>query len=490
MTSSTGYLIGIDIGTTAVKTGLFKLDGTVVHMQRTAYPTQFPTVSQVEQDPNDWLQAVNASLLSFSSMVNAESVVSIGITSQVNTHVFCDQHMQVLLPAMVWNDGRSELQAKVLDSQFSEQQKLEWWGAPMPIDASHVLSRIAWIKEECPALWDQCCHLLLPKDYCIWHLTGEHTSDPWSNIGLVDHSLEYQPELLNVIPESRALLPPIHNMTEVSGVVRRDLPFAGVPVAVGTMDAWAGIFGTGVSQQGEAVYLSGTSEVLGIVSDSVNATPGVLVMPRDHDITMHIGPTQSGGASQSWFCKLFGMEPEVMSTLAQAHRASSDATPLFLPHLQGERAPIWDSASRGVFIGLDSATDRNALAYAVYEGVAFSARWLLDTLKQSASVEPALLHVGGGGFRSDVWNQIRADVLGIELRRVGVQDPGTLGAAGIAAVATGVYGSVHEAFDDMVDYDKHYSPDTSRSAAHSDRFELYKETYHSTTSLSHRWLNG
>lgn len=487
---SSDYLIGIDIGTTSVKSSLFDKSGVVVKHIRVEYPTRYPEASFVEQNPQDWMDAIHSALSSFLPLANSDNVRSIGITSQVNTHVFCDKSMHVLAPAMVWNDGRAAQQATMLDGQVDNQQRLDWWGAPMPIDASHALSRMRWMQEQHPDLWNKTKHVLLPKDYCIWQLTGELVSDPWSNIGLVDQELEYIPDLLRLVSGAAGLMPPVRKMTDIAGVVNSDLPFSGVPVAVGTMDAWAGVFGVGVHSHGECVYLSGTSEVLGIVSDTIHPTPGVLVMPRNHDITMHIGPTQSGGASQLWFCRLFGLEPQDMAQLADQHRQTGKAVPLFLPHLQGERAPIWDSAARGVFIGLESATDRNALACSVYEGVACSARWLLESLQQSSGICPGSINVGGGGFRSDVWNQIRADILGVNLSRVAVTDPGTLGAAGIGAIASGMYHSVQEAFDDMVVFDRHYEPNPSLADYAAERMDLFKNTYKSTLEVSHRWLNG
>jgi xylulokinase len=483
----TEYLIGIDVGTTSVKAGLFTVDGVLVERTATGYPTHHPAPTYVEQNPADWTDAILAALRSFVPIVGGGVVRSIGITSQVNTHVFCDQNMDVLHSAIVWKDGRAASEANNLDRQISDEQRMQWWGAPMPVDASHVLSRMKWMQHTHPALWEKTRHVLLPKDYCIWQLTGQLGSDPWSNIGVVNNELSYAAPLLSLVDNAESLLPPIRTMTDIAGQVKTGLPFGGVPVAIGTMDAWAGVFGTDVSSQGECMYLSGTSEVLGIVSETVNPTPGVLVMPRSHDITMHIGPTQSGGASQLWFCGLFGIEPQQMADLA-GQCESTQSIPLFLPHIQGERAPIWDSAARGVFIGLSDSTDQSAMARAVYEGVAYSARWLLESLQQSSGEQPDRINVGGGGFQSDVWNQIRADILGVELNRVAVTDPGVLGAAGIGAVAAGVHGSVQEAFENLVKTDRCYEPDLSLKAGIDERMELFKDTYHSTAELSHRWL--
>jgi xylulokinase len=254
---------------------------------------------------------------------------------------------------------------------------------------------------------------------------------------------------------------------------------AEVPVSVGIMDAWAAMYGVGLKGEGDAVYLSGTSEVLGIVSGRAQPEPGVLVFPRNGGVTLHAGPTQSGGASVAWFCKAFGVTPEQMEQEA----AGAGATPLFLPHLSGERAPLWDAAARGAFLGLGAGMGRGEMARAVYEGVAYSARLLLASLEASAMRRAEVILCGGGGFRSDLWNQIRADVLGRPLQRLAVPDAGLVGAAAIASVAAGLHGDLGAALAGLVRHDRTYHPDPVRSAAHDDRFALYRPAYEALVAV-------
>lgn len=479
-------LIGIDVGTTAVKATLFTDSGQVLSQYKQPYPIQRSPGSRVEQNPADWMREVHAALNHFHKRDDSANVRAIGLTSQVNTHVFVDKKSKALAPAIVWQDGRASQQARHLDAQLSDDQRINWWGAPLPIDASHALSRMQWLFEEHGDLWDATRHVLLPKDYCLRELTGEIVSDPLSNIGLVNLDSCFIPELLDLVPGASERLPVLHDMTEQAGVMKEGLPFAGTPVSVGTMDAWAGLFGCAVTHNEQGCYLSGTSEILGIISSSITPTPGVLIMPPAHDITLHVGPTQSGGASQMWFCDLMGITPIEMAELALSHPADKPY-PLFLPHLQGERAPLWDATARGVFIGLDASSDRAALARSVYDGVACSARLLLDSLQASAGVELQTLSAGGGGFRHPVWNQLRANVLGVSIDRVAVDDPGTLGAAGLAAVAVGHYDNVQQAFEQLVQIDQRFEPDKNLAQFHSERMRLYKETYENTRSISSHW---
>lgn len=481
-------IVGIDLGTTSIKVGLYNLNGRLIHRIQSSYPSEFPQPGHVEQAPTIWWKIILTALDELQSVIKPDRVRAIGVTSQVNTHVFCDAEFNVLMPAIVWSDVRAATQAAHLNEQITNVQRMRWWGAPMPIDASHALSRIQWAQEKKPDVWQSTQHVLLPKDFIIQQLTGNVVSDPWSNIGLVDNELNYCDGLFNTVEDSLAVLPHLKSMTDIAGVVQSHLPFAGVPVTVGTMDAWAGVLGVGVTQKHESVYLSGTSEVIGIVSETIEPTPGVLVMPKAHHIRLHVGPTQSGGASQLWLCQILNVTPETLATLAKQHRDSNQSTPLFLPHLQGERAPLWDPNTRGVFLGLDQTSDQGALACGVYEGVAYGARWLFETLQQSSVVKPENLNVGGGGFTNDVWNQIRADILGCELRRVSVPDPGTLGAASIAAVATGLYDNVQQATSHLVHFDKCYLPNLNEKTRLDQRFELFKEAYLANKTLNQRWL--
>ncbi len=479
-------LIGIDVGTTAVKATLFSGTGRVVSQYQKPYPIHRFPGARVEQNPDDWMHVVHAALYHFSTVVGNDAVLAIGLTSQVNTHVFIDAQGEAITPAWVWQDGRAAEQAKHLDAQLSDEQRMAWWGAPLPIDASHALSRMQWLSENDWSLWDSTRHVLLPKDFCLWKLTDEIVSDPLSNIGLVNQQSCFIEDLLGLVPGAAERMPVLNDMTALAGVVKPDLPFAGTPVSVGTMDAWAGLFGCAVTHDQHGVYLSGTSEILGIISPSVTPTAGVLVMPPSHDITLHVGPTQSGGSSQMWFCNLMSIEPSQMAELASSHEADRPY-PLFLPHLQGERAPLWDASARGVFVGLDASTDRAALARSVYDGVACSARLLLDALQASAGTDVQSLNAGGGGFRTPVWNQIRANVLGVSLDKVAVDDPGTLGAAGLAAVAIGLHASVQDAFDTLVQIEQRYEPDSKLKDFHDERMALYKKTYENTRSISAHW---
>ena len=214
---------------------------------------------------------------------------------------------------------------------------------------------------------------------------------------------------------------------------------------------------------------------MGISSTRVIPTAGSIVFPECAGIRLHAAPTQSGGDAAAWFAASNGLSlPEMAQLVADTPRGP--ATPLFLPQLEGERAPLWDSDLRAAFLGISRRTDRADLARAVYEGVSFAARWALETVEASSGVSSTSLSCGGGGFRADAWNQIRADVFGRELHRLEAREPGVLGAATLAAVGCGSFEGLGEAFGAMARFDRSFTPDARRHEGHSALYDLYRST--------------
>lgn len=191
---------------------------------------------------------------------------------------------------------------------------------------------------------------------------------------------------------------------------------------------------------------------------------------------MHAAPTQSGGAAVKWFADVLERTPAELSALA-ASIDPSDAVPLFLPHLQGERAPLWDSASRGVFARLDGRAGAAEMARSVFEGIGFSVRLAFEALAQSAGRTIVSANIGGGGSRSDTACQIKADALGFELRRTAVPDAAAMGAAILAGVGTGVMPSLKQAVRQLVTFDQTFTPNSEYRAYYDEKFAHYRELY-------------
>lgn len=470
------FLVGVDVGTTSVKVGLFDVDGTLIARRSMPLKTARPGGEVVEQNPNDWIEATLTGLTEVLDGESQGAVAAVGLCSQVNTHVFIDDRGEALAPAIVWQDGRAAEDAARLDRLVPGSARLEWWGAPLPIDASHPLSRMAWMGRVRPDVLRRTRWVMAPKDYCLLKLTGVACADPLSSFGVVDSSLRYIGDLIALVPGATQRLPPLRGIAEPVGRIREGQPGAGLPMVNATMDAWSGMIGAGAAHEGAAAYLSGTSEVGGIVSRTRVPTPGVIAFPECDGIMLHAGPTQAGGASVAWLARLLGRSAEEISELADRSDAAQRA-PLFLPHLQGERAPLWDIAARASFSRLDGSMGAPELSRAVLEGVAYSVRLLLSALEASSGVRATRLRHAGGGARSDVWCQIRADVLGRPIDRLANLDTGLVGAAMLAGLGAGIFPAIDEAASRMCRIERTFEPDPAREALHDEGFARYQDLY-------------
>jgi xylulokinase len=467
-----GLIIGFDIGTTSVKAGLFAMNGVVIDHWGRSYPTERPGAGLVEQDPQHWLDGVRDAIDALLVGRDPASISAVGLCSQVNTDVFVDAAGKPLAPAIVWQDVRAGRAAATIDAGITPADKQAWWGAEMPIGASHVLAKMAWFAEHRPDLWDRTAYVFSPKDFCLFHLTGNAVADPIAAFGHVGLDHAYISELIDRVPGAAERLPPLRAMTGLAGEMRLGSSQHVVPVVTGTMDAWGNLFGSGVFGAGQGMYVSGTSEILALAGANRIGAPGVVTFPTVDGLVVNAGPTQSGGDSLRWWGHATNTEPLDVPKLAE-NADRHDRPILFLPQLEGERAPLWDSEIRGAFIGLDSRTSGPEFALAVLEGVALSARHLLGSLTQAAGYRPDRLLYGGGGSRSNLWSQIRADCLGIPLHRFSFADVGCLGAAIMAAVGIGAFPSIADAVPAMTSVERIFEPDPAMQPRYDAMFDAY-----------------
>jgi xylulokinase len=463
--------LGLDVGTTTIKGAAFDAEGRLVAHAARPYPTSRPAPGIVEQDPRDWTEGVRGVLDALVAEGRAERVAGVGLCSQVNTDVFVDEKGRALAPAIGWQDNRAAADAAALDAGVSTQERMDWWGAPLPIGASHVLARMAWMARERPEVFAATRHVLSPKDYVLKALTGETVSDAMTNFFIAGLDLAYVEPLIARVAGARERLAPLKGFAEVIGEVA--LGDRRARVVAGTMDAWSGLVGAGVGRAGQGVYMCGTSEIVAIASDKRIGAPGIVTFPEAADLIVNAGPTQSGGDALEWWAEASGQD--VAGVLASAQTADRDGRPiLFLPHLEGERAPLWDAELRGAFIGLDRRAGAGDMALAVLEGVALSGRLLFEACDAAAGGGTGRLFLAGGGARSDLAAQIRADCLGVPLDRVACLDVGCLGAAMMAAVGVGAFSTLAEAVSRMAKVERTFTPDPRRRVRYDALFDAYR----------------
>jgi xylulokinase len=471
--------LGIDVGTTSVKAGLLWLDREepMLTVGR-GYPSRRPRPGWVEQDPAAWLAALGECWAALEELAGPVRIASVGICAQVNTHVLVDETLAPVGPAITWQDIRAAPEAAELDAR-ADPHRDAWWGGPFRIDASFALARLLWLERHEPESRRRARWLLSPRDVCLSALTGRVVTDPITPVGLVGPDDRYIGGVLDLVDGAERLMPPIHPLDSPAGTVLEGnapgLP-PGIPVAVGTMDAWGSVVGTGLVRAGRAMELAGTSEVVAVASDRSVPTEGIIALPPVAGLRVHAGPTQAGGAALEWMARCLGRT--VDDVLALAEDGRRDPQPVvFLPHLAGERAPYWDPDARGVFIGLASATEDRHLALAVLEGVAFSARLVLESCEVAADRRADDIRLAGGGARSSLWNQLKASVHGRPMNCLATLDSGVLGAALIGIVGTGIGSDLAALADSRATIASVVDPEPAEQARLDDLYAVYRETY-------------
>ena len=473
---SSELVIGVDLGTTALKAGLFDVSGKVLAVAESAYPISRPQADWAEQEPDWWTTALHDVLGQLIWQVPRAKAASIGVCGQVNTHVFIDEMGRPLRPAIVWQDQRCVAQAEEMNASLAARAPAKTEG--FTFAASSLVSRAAWVLQEEPEIWAATRYILSPKDYITAALCGLRppVTDPITPFDLVDENGHYDDDVLALVDGLAERMPLIERFdTQIGVVATRSSLIEDACVVTGTMDAWGNVYGSGVVEHGDAMEIAGTSEILGALSRESHATPGVVSFIAVDGHHLHAGPTQAGGAALAWFASLHGRSlDDVLEAAASASPGAGGL--IFLPHLLGERAPLWDSDVRGAFIGLSTDCTFADLSRAVLEGVAFSARHLLEEIDKAAGFTAGSLASSGGGSRSDLWCQIKADVLGRTINRMRVRHSGCLGAALVAASGARLVGNLREAAADAARIDRLFEPRADR-AVYDELYALYRELY-------------
>jgi xylulokinase len=472
--SDGALLLGADIGTTTAKAGVFDLDGSQLAFAARSYGIDRAQPDWAEQDPAAWWRVFVEAVEALALDVDLSRVRAVGICSQVNTHVFVGADGVELAPAIVWQDQRAAEEAAALTVRLAGNGMRP----EAKIDASALVARASWMRGHRTDVWEATRAILSPKDYLNRRLTGRIATDIISAIGLVGAEGRYDERIVELVPGLRERLPPLRHMTDALGGPRaNDTPLPQEAVAVvATMDAWGNLYGSGVVEPGQAMEVAGTSEIIGVLSDRAESTPGVVTFPPVDGAYLHAGPTQAGGDAVRWFADVHALDLEAV--LANAAAAPPGSLGLvFLPYLAGERAPLWDPDARGIFFGLSSDHSLAHEARAVLEGVAFSARHLLEILETAAGVRVEALASSGGGARSDLWCQIKANVLNREIRRLSVLHSGVLGAALVAAAGAGLVGDLRRAAAAAVRVADVFRPELEHVGLYDHLYRVYRNLY-------------
>lgn len=481
-------IVGLDIGTSSVKAGLFDLKGREVAISRANYGIYSPQPEWTEQDPNEWWERTKKVLTEVMEGIDTASVAGVGLSGQCPGHVLVDESDNAIGNAIIWRDRRAKKEAKWLAENVTGAQAIEWIGTLIGEDPAMPPARLLWIRDNLPADWDKTHVILQPKDYIGLKLTGEAKTDIHSAYSLVNPDTgKYEEDYFDLLGLSTNQMPAVLSLTEPLGTVsmsageKTGLPI-GIPVIVGTIDAWCENLAGGVTQAGGAVDVSGTSEMISMYSE-VDYPGGPVFLARlGNDLRFLCGPTQAGGDTLRWLSDGFLQQSNQPSQfnqlqeLAEEVPAGSDGV-IFLPYLYGERAPIWDPNARAGFFGLAGAHDLRHCVRAVYEGVGYAIRNILEICERINSKEADYLTICGGGSQSRLWNQIKADIIQRPVKPVEIKESACLGAAILASVGVGIFPEMQEACSHMLRFKETIEPNTMNAAVYEDSFQRYLNIY-------------
>jgi xylulokinase len=410
-------------------------NGTVLAQAERSYRVSMPHPGWSEQDPEVWWEAAEAIL----AELEADRADGVGLTGQMHGLVVLGADRAALRPAILWNDSRSQPQATAIEQRLGIERLVELSGNRAL--AGFTAPKLAWLAEHEPDLHNRIEHVLLPKDYVRWRLTGELATDVSDASGtlLLDVSRRaWSPELADAFAVDPDWLPAVLESPVISGHTT-----AGVPVAAGAGDQAAGALGVGVTDaHSPASLVLGTSGVIFAARDVYAPDPRGRLHAFCHALpaTWHVmGVILSAAGALSWLDDAVGDRDGITGLLAQAATWEPGTEGLvFAPYLAGERTPHADSDVRAAFVGLGLRHDRGALVRAVLEGVGYALRDGLDLIA-AAGPAPTLARVSGGGARSELWCKILASILELPLERTGSEAGSAYGAALLGGVSGGVF---------------------------------------------------
>jgi xylulokinase len=493
-------ILGIDVGTSGTRALILDEHGTVL-ASGTEEHANFasPQPGWAEQDPRDWWRAAALAVRKAlqASGISAESIAAVGFSGQMHGAVLLDENNEVIRPALIWCDQRTEAQSKELERTVGLDRLIQLTCNP-PL-TNFTLTKLLWVREHEPQNWQRVRKIMLPKDYVRLRLTGESAIDVADASGTLMLDVAHRTwssEVLSKTGIDVMLLPKLFESQDICGILSQAGADAtglraGTQVVAGAGDQAAGAVGMGITRAGVVSATIGTSGVVFAATDRPSLDPKGRLHTFCHAIPgrWHVmGVTQAAGLSLRWFRDRFGAGPddardpyERMTAEAATVPAGSEGA-FWAPYLMGERTPHLDPFARAAFVGLSASHTRAHLIRAVLEGVTYS---LKDTFSifNEIQVPVERIRLGGGGARSPLWQQIQADVYAHEVEILKAEEGAAYGAAILAGVGAGCWKSVDEACDATVRVAKRVSANKENSAAMQRDYQTYRRIYPALHSI-------
>lgn len=492
------YLLGIDIGTSGTKTVLFDVEGNTIASATEEYPMDQPHAGWAEQEPEDWWKATFLSIQKVFQIsgVKKEDIKGIGLSGQMHGLVMLDKNNKVLRPSIIWCDQRTSKECDQITQAIGRKRLIEVTANPAL--TGFTASKILWVKNNEPSIYEQAAHILLPKDYIRFMLTGQYATEvsDASGMQLLDvPKRQWSDEVLRKLEIDKDLLGKVYESAEVTGTVTKQVAeltglAEGTPVVGGAGDQAAGAVGNGIVEPGIVSSTIGTSGVVFAYTDKVTIDPKGRVHTFCHAVpgTWHVmGVTQGAGLSLKWFrdnfcsseketAELMGIDPYIlMGNEAEQVPAGCEGL-IYLPYLMGERTPHLDPYARGVFFGISAKHTKRDMLRAVMEGVGYSLKDCMSIIEEMG-IPVTEVRASGGGGKSPLWRQIQADLFRSDVVTINSSEGGCLGVALLAGVGAGIYSSVPEACKATIQRVNAQEPIEKNSKIYHKYYPMYQKIY-------------
>lgn len=489
-------LLGIDIGTTGTKAAVFNLRGELQSMGSAEYEVSIPAPDQAEQDPEDWWEATCKSVkMALKDLPRGdEHIKGISVSSQAPTLLPLDSRGRPLGPAIIWMDRRAGKEMETLVDEMGGGT-IERLTGNRP-DPFYVAPKLLWYRMHQPELFDRTSIFIQANGYINYRLTGRYSMDN-AHAALLQlreyPAGEWSETLCGSCGIDPGLFPAVSQGHEIIGEVTDDAARmtglkAGTPVMAGTVDSAAAGLEAGAVGEGKVAEMTGTSTVLIMPNASGIKEPSFIYMPHavpGQDLLL--AALVSSGASLKWYRDRFGAREveeaenldisayDVLTRLASGSAPGSNGV-VFLPYMMGERSPIWHTNARGTFFGISLSTTRGDMIRAILEGTAYALRHNIE-VAANAGMRVAELRSVGGGAKSSLWNQIKADVLGIPVVTPEAAIGAPFGDAILAGAGTGYYPDIETSVTGMVKIRDRYEPDPGNHGRYNEYYHIYRNVY-------------
>lgn len=481
------YYIGIDLGTSSVKILAVNDSNGIEGEVTREYPVYFPRDKWAEQDPEDWWKQTVLAIRELVSKLRIprDQVRAIGFSGQMHGLVALGEENEVLTPAILWCDQRTQTECDEITAFFG-QEKLSRYTGNKAL-TGFTAPKILWVKKNLPEVFKKIRHIMLPKDYIRFMLTGDYATDMSDASGMLMLDVKnrrWSGELLDFLEIKEEQLPKLYESYEVTGVVseqaKAELGLEGeILVVGGAGDQAAGAIGTGTVEDGIVSVNLGTSGVVFAAHEIYAADTRNRLHAFCHANGKYhsMGVMLSAASCLKWWAESVHPGVGFDALLKEAEKAEPGCGKLiFLPYLMGERTPYSDPDAKGCFVGMTATTTRGSMTRAVLEGVAFG---LYDSLKilEELGVPIRQVRIIGGGARSPLWKQILADVFSHEIQEINTNQGGALGAAILAAVGAKRYTSVDEGCRAMINVVSRVRPIPENVDRYKCIYPLYADLY-------------